>query len=410
MIKCVVTGDNHFGKSYGGRFESKKNILIEKRFESLENLVNKANDIDADLFFVTGDLFDAELDVPRDVVKRAVEILAKFKKDVYIIPGNHDFYGEHVEVWQYFRQCNHFSNVVLLSSPEPRTLTDVGKDKDTVVLYPAICTAKNSDTNALGWIKKQSIQKNGVINIGLAHGAVQGMSCDNELRYYYMGIEELERIDVDAWFVGHAHVQRPADLTENEEVRTDKIYNPGTHQQTDSGNNTEGCGFVISISKEDRAATIKAAKLPCGNIHYYKKQIDIPSATENALRDGLVAEIKDYDKDSTILELSFKGIVTDEEYAKREEICRKVTDGFFFVDEFDFSYLYEEVTPAKIDEKFRKGSFASDFLLAINDTDERNTAFVHLMDIASGRLAYIGDVVQTAKGKLTYRKRGIDKN
>ena len=404
MIKCVVTGDNHFGKSYGGRFKSKKNILIEKRFESLENLVNKANDIDADLFFVTGDLFDAELDVPRDVVKRAVEILAKFKKDVYIIPGNHDFYGEHVEVWQYFRQCNHFSNVVLLSSPEPRTLTDVGKDKDTVVLYPAICTAKNSDTNALGWIKKQSIQKNGVINIGLAHGAVQGMSCDNELRYYYMGIEELERINVDAWFVGHAHVQRPADLTENEEIRTDKIYNPGTHQQISSHNDTEGCGFIVTISKDGSKATLKASKYSCGNIRYVKRQIKIPVATDDALRNALADEVKDYDKDSTILELSFKGTVLENEYIERKEICDEVLEGFFHVDDYGFGNLYEEATPAKIDSEFLTGSFASDFLHGITDSDARNTAFEYLIDIKKSRIKFTNNdkVSKGADGDIDY--------
>ncbi len=402
MIKCVVTGDNHFGKPYGGRFESKKTTLIEKRFESLEDLVNKANEIDADLFIVTGDLFDNESEISRDIVSRVVGILAKFKNNVFVLPGNHDFYGDHVEVWKIFKDCNHYDNIVLLSSPEPKTFTDIGKDKDTVVLYPAICKSKHSDTNALGWIKDADIKKEGVINIGLAHGAVEKLSCDNEHQYFYMGRDELKNIDVDVWFVGHAHVQLPDDLTETEQIRTDKIYNPGTHQQTSSNNNTEVCGFIITISKDGSKATVKASKYSCGNIRYVKKQITIPVADDNALRDALMDEVKDYDKDSTVLELSFKGTVLEDEYIARKEICDKVLEGFFHVDEYGFGNLYEEATPAKIDQEFVTGSFASDFMHSITDSDARNTAFEYLTDIKKGRISFKGDEVNKEGKDIKY--------
>ena len=90
-------------------------------------------------------------------------------------------------------------------------------------------------------------------------------------------------------------MQLPDDLTETEQIRTDKIYNPGTHQQTSSNNNTEGCGFIITISKDGSKATVKASKYSCGNIRYVKKQITIPVADDNALRDALTDAVKDYD-------------------------------------------------------------------------------------------------------------------
>lgn len=402
MIKCVVTGDNHFGKTYGGRFESKSKILKEKRFESLEDLVKKANEIEADMFFVTGDLFDNECDIPREIVSRVVDILSNFKNNVFVLPGNHDFYGDHVEVWKTFRECNSHDNILLLTSPEPKEFTEVGKDKDTVRIFPAICKSKHSNTNALGWIKDYDIEQEGVINIGLAHGSVEGLSCDNEHRYFFMGRDELKNIGVDVWFVGHAHVQLPDDLDETEAIRSDKIYNPGTHQQTSSANNTEGCGFIINISKSGSRATLKASKYSCGNVHYVKKEIKIPVAKDDALRDALTDAVKDLDKDSTVLELSFKGTVLEDEYYDRKEICDEVLEGFFHVDEYEFGNLYEEATDAKIDQTFISGTFASDFLHAIQDSDARNTAFLYLTEIQKGRISFNGDKVNKDGKDIKY--------
>ena len=67
-----------------------------------------------------------------------------------------------------------------------------------------------------------------------------------------------------------------------------------------------------------------------------------------------------------------------------------------------FGNLYEEATPAKIDQEFVTGSFASDFMHSITDSDARNTAFEYLTDIKKGRISFKGDEVNKEGKDIKY--------
>lgn len=104
MVKIFVTGDNHIGKKYN-RYPEVKEILIQSRFDSLKNMVIKAEEESCDLFIITGDLFDSINSIKVSDVKRVVDILSMFTGNVIVLPGNHDYYTGDEKVWDDFKKC-----------------------------------------------------------------------------------------------------------------------------------------------------------------------------------------------------------------------------------------------------------------------------------------------------------------
>lgn len=288
MLKIFVTGDNHIGKKYD-RYSDVKEQLIQSRFDSLRNMVRQAERDGCGLFAITGDLFDSISTVKAGDVKQVVEILAEFSGTVLVLPGNHDYYTGEEQVWKYFEKAlqSQPHNIVLLNEFREYVF-DIGEEQ--VVVYPAYCQSKHSKENNLDWIKKTKIPDDGAYRVGLAHGAIAGITPDMKEEYFRMTEEELSGIPVDLWLVGHTHIPYSdlrEDLRENEDTEGGKIFNAGTHEQTDLHNNTEGCCFVITLEKNDKKTTVSAHKYISGQVRYFDLKLNVEADKEESLEKKL---------------------------------------------------------------------------------------------------------------------------
>ena len=170
MIRIFLTGDNHIGLMYAGH--EKSEILQEKRITAFEEMVRTANRENCDLFVIAGDLFHKTRGITQKTIKRLMDMLAGFKGIVVVLPGNHDYYDDDVEVWKHFKNLMpSYDNIMLLTEYKPYRVT-CGEDE--VVLYPALCQSLNSKPgeNNLEWVKNEPIDSDGSYHIGIAHGAV----------------------------------------------------------------------------------------------------------------------------------------------------------------------------------------------------------------------------------------------
>lgn len=261
MIRIFETGDNHIGLKYASHEQA--TVLASSRVTAFENMVQVANQENCDLFVITGDLFENTYSISKKDIKSLLDMLSCFKGTVAVLPGNHDYYDKNVKVWQYFKDVlASYDNILLLTDYRPYSLELNG---EKVLLYPALCTSIHSapGENNLGWIKSADIQNDGTYHIGIAHGAVEGETIDKEGQYFLMTRSELENIPVDVWLIGHTHVPFPRNL-EKEFVSAGKIFNAGTHVQTDVNCNTEGQCFIIEIAADK---TVRAKKVISGNLH-----------------------------------------------------------------------------------------------------------------------------------------------
>lgn len=356
MLRIFVTGDNHIGLKYARHEQSA--VLASSRLRAFEGMVDAANRDNCALFVITGDLFENTYGVSKRDVKTLLDILSRFRGTVAVLPGNHDYYDKDVKVWQYFRDVMaSWDNIMLLTDYRPYKINANGED---VVLYPALCTSLHSapGQNNLGWIRDAAVGGDDAYHIGIAHGAVEGETIDNEGQYFLMKRSELEQIPVDAWLIGHTHVPFPRNLTQ-EFTPCERILNPGTHVQTDVSCNTEGQCFVVEIS-ENKA--VRARKVLSGNLLFYRKTIPVsPEELEKIICREL-AELPD----NSVVDVILSGAVTIGEYEQRHEIMEKALSRFVEGTYNDYS-LSKLISKALIESEFPETSFSAGLLNALLD-------------------------------------------
>ncbi len=377
MIKIFVTGDNHFGKKYD-RYPEIRDRLVDNRFVCFEKMVEKAEQEGCDIFAVTGDLFDNCSSIRKSDVERVVRILAGFAGRVLVLPGNHDYYTGEEKVWKDFddalRTCD--NNIIRLDRFEPYPIEIA---EETVVIYPAFCRSKHSRENNLGWIKETSVPKNGQINIGMAHGAIEGVTPDMQKEYFLMTEPELQAIPMDVWLVGHTHIPYPGGLSEDEEIGGYRIFNAGTHAQTDLHNNTRGYGFIISVDKQGDKAQVSAKKYQSGTIFFYDIAVRVSSAEGDSL-EALLQEKLDPLEAESVVRLTVTGSVLSEEYSRRRELYKKYCDRFLSW-ELQDDELHEEITLDRVREEFAESSFAAKLMEALQgDQTELQMAYELLQE------------------------------
>lgn len=358
MIKIFVTGDNHIGLKYANHVQAK--VLSSSRMTAFEGMVESANDEGCDLFVITGDLFENTYSISKKEIKTLLDMLSAFKGTVVVMPGNHDYYDEDAKLWQYFKDVMlelEYDNIMLLTEYRPY---EVSVNAEEVVLYPALCMSSHSapGENNLGWIKELKIENDGVYNIGIAHGAVEGETIDNEGQYFLMNRSELEEIPVDVWLIGHTHVPFPRNLTEEFTVG-DKIFNAGTHVQTDVSCNTEGQCFIVEI---DDNKTVRAKKVVSGNLRFYRRNINVAEGEMESIISHELADIAD----NSVVDLRLSGAVSIEEYDGRTAVIEKLLDRFIEGTYSDYS-LSKLISKKLIESEFPETSFSAGLLTSLLD-------------------------------------------
>ena len=356
MLKIYVTGDNHIGKKYASHEQAA--VLASSRITAFEGMVEIANQENCALFVITGDLFENTYSVSKREIKTLLGALSCFNGTVVVLPGNHDCYDKDAKVWQYFKDVmTSYDNIMLLTEYHPYELTVNGED---VVLYPALCTSRHSalGQNNLGWIKETEIENDGAYHIGIAHGAVEGETIDKEGQYFLMKYSELESIPVDAWLIGHTHVPYPRNLTE-EFISGNKIFNPGTHVQTDVSCNTEGLCFIVEI---DENKMVRAKKTVSGNLRFYRKNITVTAGEMENIINCELADIAD----NSVVDIILTGAVTVDEYEDRRNIVENALSRFLegSYNDYDLSKL---ISKNMIESEFPETSFSASLLVSLLD-------------------------------------------
>ena len=362
MIKVFVIGDVHIGKKYD-RYPEIKDELIKSRFNCLERCVKKAESEHCDFFVITGDLFDNTSSIKQKDVNEVVNILSAFGERVIVLPGNHDYYTGEEKVWKDFVNAMNKTDHNITLVTDFKELQFVVRD-ETVTFYPAYCQSKHSDENNLEWIKQATTGGSGY-HLGLAHGALAGLSPDMKNEYFLMTESELNGIDMDVWFLGHTHIPYPNNLSEDNDTTGYKIYNPGTPEQTDLANNTSGLCFIVSLDKNADKTKITARSYHSGEIRFFDIQVN---TSENNLKDDILQKVQGLPEKS-IVRLTINGSVSSDEYANRQQTYEELL-GKFMTYEIDDQNLSELITPEQIRAEFAEIGFAAEFLKALSDPKE----------------------------------------
>lgn len=374
MIRIFMTGDNHIGKKFD-RYGEIREVLSDSRKKSLRDAVRLAEEEQSDLFVITGDLFDSVSGVRTGDVREVAELLAGFPGTVLVLPGNHDYYTGEEKVWRDFEKAldSMENNIILLKEEVPLSLRI---REEQVLVYPAICRSKHSEMNALGWIKecfssgefgqiKESLSSGGVpdtpvYRIGVAHGALEGLTPDMKNEYFRMTESELLKIPVDLWLIGHTHIPYPA-LQEEKALEGFRIFNAGTHEQTDLHNRTEGWCFLLTLDRTQAHTKVTARRIRTGQVHFYDLTLFVK---EGQPLEAQLRSLADSLPDRSIIRLSLQGTLSPEEYEMRTRTWDTVLRRFLSYEVVD-DELSESITGERIRAEFPEIGFASAFLTAL---------------------------------------------
>lgn len=371
MIKIFQTADNHFGKRYGKH--SAKDKIIELRMSAFKDMVDEANRIGSHIFAISGDLFDRPKEIDRSLVRNVVQILSEFSGWVLVLPGNHDHYDPALSdsVWIDFEgESAPYGNIILLKEFREYSFEIAGQQ---VSVYPAFCQSKHSSENNLGWIKALNIPKDDTYRIVMAHGALAGLSPDEENRYFGMTIGELKTVPADVFLIGHTHMPYPDTLCEDRFVNGHKVFNPGTHAQTDCGNRTPGYCFEIEI---DDDKTVRAKKFMSGSVFFHRETVNVD--LNIGLRDSILKLINKY-PDNAVVEINVKGSIPREEYDSRGNIYNSLSNRFleFKITDPD---LAVEISEQFVKDTFAETSFAAKALSRLMNEPKEAQMLYELID------------------------------
>ena len=367
MLRIFLTGDNHIGLKYANYEQG--DVLSKYRLDALRNMIQTANSLECDIFAITGDLFHSRRGLGKQIVTEVVNILADFEEQVIVLPGNHDYYTGHLEngeskdIWDHFETAiSTKENILLLTEYRPY---DLCLRDEHIVIYPAFCQTKHSSPgeNNLGWIREQDIQPDQTYRIGMAHGAIEGQTIDREGSYFLMSQKELDDIPVDVWLIGHTHVPFPTLDTDTYQAGG-RIFNAGTHVQTDISCNTEGNGFVIELEGGDGQKQVRAKRYISGPVRFYRTEIYIPAG--ESLSIALPREFEPLNNHS-VEDVVLSGSVSEEDYQARQQIVDDALSRFLDTKYIDDTALTPIITEERIKREYPETSFSAQLLLKLLD-------------------------------------------
>lgn len=347
-IKIFHTADLHLGMRFAG-YPDVQDELINARYETLENMVEVANQESCALFVIAGDLFDRTTLNVKDI-SMAARALNKFEGElVIVLPGNHDYYTHDSKLWNEFSK-HAGDRILILKNPD---IYDLNKYHLKINIYAAPCSAKHSNENMIKWVNSIKSSENDSIKIGLAHGSLEGVSPDFNKTYYPMTRKELESSGLDLWLLGHTHLPWPENPDKNS-----RILIPGTPEPDGFDCKHEGSAFIIDM---ESSSNMKVQKVSTGKYRFFIDQVVLND-------DKAIASMKQkYTGDeysNMVLRLILKGRLRKEELESVEVSIKLINNGVLLL-QIVKDELHESITSELINSEFTENSFPHQLLLSL---------------------------------------------
>ena len=339
-MKILATGDVHLGMKFS-TYDEVGPELSAARYTALERCVEAANDEMCELFVIAGDLFDRQ-NVSNLDIGRAADLLSRFAGSaLLILPGNHDFYtGVDGRPWGPFveKMRSESAPVVLLF--ENRRY-DLDHFDLPVSVFPGPCTAKHSAVDNISWIgdaEQSAAEKR--LQLGVAHGSVEGLSPDLDGDYFPMTRRKLDEAPVDLWIIGHTHKPFPEEGTVHP-----KLFIPGTPEPDGFDCEHSGGAWILECSESGLESY---RRIGTGTYRFYDERAAVEEAS--ALSTAVSAE----PPGTSLVSLTVTGALDRLEYEKLPAVLEELKSRFFYFSA-KLDGLEEVVNTQTVDDEFTPG-------------------------------------------------------
>lgn len=185
MIKIIHGADFHLDSPFSGLTPERAAQRRGEQRELLDALARLAQEKQADLVLLSGDLLDSE-HVYRETAQALRSALASLPCPVFIAPGNHDFYGPR-SVWN---ALDWPDNVHIFDAPE-------WVDLPGCSLWGRAFTGAHQESCPLEGL---TVPDDGKLHIACLHGDVGGMGS-----YGPISVMDIAASGLDYLALGHVH-------------------------------------------------------------------------------------------------------------------------------------------------------------------------------------------------------------
>lgn len=330
MFRFIHSSDLHLGKRFGNFEGDLPSRLREARHSVIARLADLARAHGATTILLAGDTFDTETPAP-DIRRQALAEMSHHAPLRWVIlPGNHDSL-QASQLWTTLRG-EASGNIVLAVTPEPIELAN------DVVLLPSPCTTRRPGRDLAQWMDEAPTTE-GVVRLGLAHGAIQSFSEDAGVADT-IAPDRARRAGLDYLALGDWHGSVAVDprthysgTPEPDRFKHDRpgqallvsIGGPGSQPEVvplETGLFAWRTLPLHLLSNDDGAAAL-AAMLPEPRLRRQSLiRVEASGHCRLAARTALGAAVEQSRPDFAFLELDDAGLVTECETADLDRIDR----------------------------------------------------------------------------------------
>lgn len=326
-LRIVHAADFHLDSAFGALNAEQSRQRRRESRATAERLANYVNQNEIDLVLLAGDLFDTE-QVYRETAETLLAAFEGMRAQVFIAPGNHDFYSARSP----YATLPWSENVHIFRSGEPERveLPELG-----CAVYGAAFMSSEQERSLLAGFHASD---DGLVRLGVLHADLTGV----EARYDPITREEIAASGLDYLALGHIHA-------------CSGVRCEGSTAYAYSGC-IEGRGFDETGERGFLAGTVErgSARLefvPFARRRYELLTVDLTGKVpERALR-----EVLPEDTARDLYRITLTG-ETDERGIDLRELRERFESDFFHLELRDSTRLGEDIW-ARAEEDSLRGEF-----------------------------------------------------
>lgn len=313
MIKFLHTSDLQIGMAAPGVGLLAKQIQ-DVRVESLKTVLQLAVKERVNFVLIAGDLFETN-QISKKNIQQVARLLEQAKPlSVYILPGNHDYYGpSSMYIQKEF--LNLGKHIHVFSEKKPMVVPDLN-----LTLYPSPCFETRSNKSPLEGMQKQVGTK---YHIAIVHGSISASfgGTESEDDYFPVTEGELKNLNMDYIALGHWHSLHPDPQQEPNSL----FYYSGTPEPTGFGERQSGYTLLVELNEGKHTVT----KIPTGQFHFVDIKREIKNLNDvNSLKSEIMILSQ---PEKVLVRLILSGVISIATLESIEKLIAESQGHFAFV-------------------------------------------------------------------------------
>ena len=329
-FRFIHTADWQIGKVFRFVDDAAMGALQLARLDAITRIGELALEHHVRHVLVAGDVYEHAAPSPQSRNRVIERMRAHGSLEWHLLPGNHDPHQAN-GLWDRLRRRGLPDNIHVHTEPIATVI-----EPDAVALLPAPLQHRRTLADTTAWMDHAHTDQ-GLIRIGLAHGAVHGFDTDEEQRANPIEPTRPQLAHLDYLALGDWH----GELRINE-----RCWYSGT-PETDSFQ-TRGTGTALLVEIDGPGELPHVTPLPAGQFRWVSLDARLESLDDITLLDSQLRDLGG-DLNRTLVDLTLSGALSLVDMQRFEDQIAEGAAAALFHLRINREHLYHEPTDDDLD-------------------------------------------------------------